>query len=351
MIAALAMGAFTSCEDAPAVAPMQENPQGPVISTSEFSIAPEATLSSAIDLDKYVSASELALFSVASSELPEGMAVKGVMQVSDTQDFADVYTFNLTEKDGVYYADPSDLQDAHVELFGDDNLSENTMYYRVYGELYNVETPGNAVRFGSFDNYLASGSFKESPMVSIMPTDYLYTPGGFNGWSQTASQYLYPKMKDGAVEYYYGSVNVDPEFKICKTPNWDVNWGAGDNNTLVPGGANFSATDGNGLYWVTADINNLTYTLTKINTVSVIGGGNWDNDRNLTPNEDQTVWTGEVNIDGDWKIRMNSDWGMNYGGAMKSPTLDGSNFPGPATAGTVTVTIDFHGHHPKVTMK
>lgn len=350
MIAALALSGLTSCEDAPAVAPIQENPQGPVISVNEFSITPEATLSSTIKLDDYVDASELALFSVSKSDLPEGMAVAAVMQLSDANDFESTFNVGLTEKEGVYYVNPGDLQDAHVELLGDDKTDESKMHYRVYGNIYSVENPANAFRFGADDYYLMEGTITETPMVSIMPTDYLYTPGGANNWTMLASQYLYPKYNKDVIEYYYGSVLVNAEFKIAKDLGWAENWGAGENNTLVPGGSNIAAPNGNGLYWVTANLNALTYTLTKVNTVSVIGGGDWNTDRNLTPNEDQTIWTGEVNIDGEWKIRINGDWGMNYGGKLKSPTLDGSNFPGPATAGKVTVTINFKGHHPVVTM-
>lgn len=353
MIPALAFIGLTSCEDAPAVAPIQENPQGPVISTSDFTIAPESVLSTTIDLDKYVDATEIALFNVSSSELPEGMGIEAVMQISDADNFQDTYDVNLTEKDGVYYVDPGMLQDAHVELMGDDNLSESTLHYRVYGYIYSEDNKAQKYRFGTDDYYMTTGTIKETPMVSIMPTDYLYTPGGFNGWSQTASQYMYPKVDGDTKEvlYYYGAINVEPEFKICQTPNWDVNWGAGADNKLVPGGDNFKATDGNGLYWITANIKDLTYTQTKINTISVIGGGDWDTDRNLTPNDDQTIWTGEINIDGEWKIRMNGTWDINYGGKLKSPSLDGDNFKGPETAGTVTVTINFKGHHPVITMK
>ena len=102
-----------------------------------------------------------------------------------------------------------------------------------------------------------------------------------------------------------------------------------------------------GLSWVTANFTALTYTLTAIEKVSIIGNfGGWNTDQYLTPNEDMTVWTGTVELDGEWKIRINENWDYNYGGRLASPVLDGSNFK--HDAGTYNVTMTFSGHHPKI---
>lgn len=66
------------------------------------------------------------------------------------------------------------------------------------------------------------------------------------------------------------------------------------------------------------------------------------------PNEDFTVWSVETNVDGEWKIRMNADWGINYGGALLNPTFDEPNF---STKGNALVTINFAGHHPVIKLK
>ncbi len=91
----------------------------------------------------------------------------------------------------------------------------------------------------------------------------------------------------------------------------------------------------------------MTYTITPIETLGVIGGGDWDNQRNLIPSDDQLLWEGDVQISGEWKIRMNGTWDMNYGGDMEAAVFNGGNFAG--LEGMYHITVDFSGNRPKVT--
>ncbi len=74
----------------------------------------------------------------------------------------------------------------------------------------------------------------------------------------------------------------------------------------------------------------------------------WNSDVELVPNADQTVWTGEADFTGEWKIRMNGNWDANYGGALLNPSFNGSNFN---TNGAASVTVNFAGHHPVIKVK
>lgn len=358
MLGALALG-ITSCEDAPAVPPMQENEQGPVLETSALKIDPTPFLSSGqtINLDNYINNSEEALFKVNTDELPEGIIFQPYVELASTPEFDDdIVTVPLEVKGDEVMGDLGAWHDAHTSLYGIAEQGEQTVYYRVAANLATApveETEETEAQpsvvishFGGPDYYLASGSLKEIPMVSIMPSDFLYTPGSWNSWNASASQFLFAKGENEE-KFYYGCVMVSGEgFKITNTTDWSGdNYGI-DNGKLSLSGGNIPPSDGAGLYWMKANLNTLDLTMQRVTAVGVIGGGNWDNDQALTPNEDYTVWTGDVTLDGEWKIRFNGSWDFNYGGALKNPEVDGPNFAG--TGGAATVTVTFSGHNPVI---
>ena len=349
MLGAMAFGALTSCEDAPAEAPMQKNEQGPVLEATAVAITPEAVLSQTLNLDDYVDDSELALFTISKDELPSDLTLLPYMELSTTEGFDDITTVTLKVEGDKIMGDLADIQEAHLGFFGITATGEESIYYRVAS---NVENEAKVVyHLGNPDYYLASGVIKETPMVSLMPTDFWYTPGTYNNWNAAASQFLVAKVHDNG-KYYYGTLMASGEgFKITNTTDWSgINYG-GENGELSTSGPNIALPDGDGLYCIKAftEDNPATYQMEKVTKIGVIGGGNWDADQELTPNDDFTVWTGEVTLDGEWKIRFNGNWDFNYGGALSNPTLEGDNFKG--TGGSATVTITFSGHTPMIKVK
>lgn len=172
----------------------------------------------------------------------------------------------------------------------------------------------------------------------IADFEYLYTPGNSNGWSQEDSQALYTSD----YEYYHGYAYLNGEFKFCSQLDWDgINYGAGaTEGTLSTSGGNLEAEEG--LYWAEADIVTLTYSLTPITSISLIGSFNdWGGDVELTPSADYLTWTGTITFaaDAEWKFRMNNDWAHNLGGnSFEDLTADGPNLS--STAGTYTITLD-----------
>lgn len=168
---------------------------------------------------------------------------------------------------------------------------------------------------------------------------YIYTPGPANGWGFENNMLL------GTTDYinYTGFVYVDGEFKMTGQAGWDpLNWGGDGEGNLVRGGDNIKV-DPSGLYYVTANLNDLKYTLTHITTIGLIGGfNNWGGDVALTPSDDLKTWTGEVtteSADIEWKFRMNNAWTVNLGGAADNLVVDGGNLKFEA-AGTYTVTLN-----------
>lgn len=345
---AFAGGILTSCEDAPAVAPIQENPQGPILTTSEVSVAKDAP--SAVNLDELGIDGTLNLFTITSDLLPENLVLIPKVQISDSQDFdGEITDLVVSYQGNVVSASAMDLHMADMDLFGDD-VNANDVYYRLTADIKNKET-GAVYGFGLPGESLASGNMSVTPMVSqmVVETNVVKTPGSFNGWSPDASQYLYCIKKDGVdTNSYVGSVLLSGEGFKFYTVNGD--WiGCDPDNLGITGGSNIAPTEGDGLYWATVDLDTNTYTLTKIHSMGMIGTmTNWGSDVELVPNADQTVWTGEADFTGEWKIRMNGDWAINYGGALLNPTFDGGNFN---TNGGAYVTVNFAGHHPVIKVK
>lgn len=169
--------------------------------------------------------------------------------------------------------------------------------------------------------------------------DYLYTPGPANGWGFEDNMLLYTNNYVN----YEGFVYIDSMFKFAANASWDLNWGTNDAagaGNLVAGGDNITV-EKNGLYWVTADMTKMTYALTEITNISLIGGFNgWGGDLELTPSDDFKTWTGTLSLteESEWKFRMNHDWAINLGGAPDKLEVNGGNLKN--AAGTYTVTLE-----------
>lgn len=176
-------------------------------------------------------------------------------------------------------------------------------------------------------------SFKELEMI--------YTPGDSNGWSFDTCQRL---MFDANKNMYVGFAHLKGSFKVTSKPNWDgINYGDGGEGKLsTDGGAGNLSVEEEGLYWLTVDTQELTYTVTKITSLGAIGDMNgWGGQEPLTMSEDYLTWTGDVTFaaGNGWKFRANDDWAINLGGDASNLTLDGANLPSPGD-GTFTVTLD-----------
>ena len=210
-----------------------------------------------------------------------------------------------------------------------DELSGNLVLGSQKGEL-NV-----AGKYRFYVNMLDKTYYIEKN--SAPDTDYLWTPGPASGWG-FENNMLLSNQDNGS---FTGYVYVDGEFKLCAQADWDpLNWGL-NGGVLTPGGDNIKV-DPSGLYYVTADFNDMTIGLVEITSVSLIGAfNNWGGDAALTPNENYTIWSGDVDFTeaGEWKFRMNNNWDINLGGSEANLTQGGDNLSVPE-AGVYTVTLD-----------
>lgn len=166
--------------------------------------------------------------------------------------------------------------------------------------------------------------------------DYVYIAGTADGWSGNGGKLA--SVKDA--NDYYGFINATGEFKIQKNQgSWATNWG-GTNGTLVAGGSNIAA---NGFVYVNANLNNMTYSVTPITSMGIIGdafNADWATEAPLTLNAETGAWeaTGVVLNAGSIKFRANGAWDINFGGALDNLTINGDNIT--VEAGTYNVALN-----------
>ena len=147
---------------------------------------------------------------------------------------------------------------------------------------------------------------------------------------------------------------LNGEFKFrSQKDNWDApDWGIGaSEGTLAVQSGNLSAAEG--FYMVEANLDKMTYNLTPITTIGVIGGfdgNNWGSDvAKLTYNTTTGAWEGYCDIPAgvEFKFRANDDWGTNWGGDMNNLSYDGGNLKLDTSANYfiqlyITYEGDFH---------
>ena len=184
----------------------------------------------------------------------------------------------------------------------------------------------------------------------ITPLDFgefFYEIGNESGWG--ISHALYDPASDGT---YSGFYYLDGEYKFKpNADNWDDDLeyvdGTITSGTLSPSGDSNCPDPGAGFYKIDLDAGALTFNLTKIESVSIIGGFNdWSGDVEMTYNSAEGCW--EVTTDavsGEFKFRANHDWGINWGGDVKGLTQDGANISINPGTYTFKLYLSYDGAH------
>ena len=203
-------------------------------------------------------------------------------------------------------------------------------FYRIQFDLMNQTWSGAGLSFG----------------------DYFYEIGNESGWG--TSHALAGPANDGKYKGYY---YLNGEFKFKpNADNWDDDLeyvsGTTTSGTLTDAGGPNCPDPGEGFYEIFLDAGALNYTLTKIESVSMIGGFNeWASDLEMTYNAEEGCW--EVTTDqvsGEYKFRANHDWAINWGGDVKGLTQDGANLSIDGGSHTFKLYLSYNGAH-KVTIK
>ena len=198
-------------------------------------------------------------------------------------------------------------------------------FYRIQFDLMNQSWSGAGLSFG----------------------DYFYEIGNESGWG--TSHALAGPANDGKYKGYY---YLNGEFKFKpNADNWDDDLeyvsGTTTSGTLTDAGGPNCPDPGEGFYEIFLDAGALNYTLTKIESVSMIGGFNeWASDLEMTYNAEEGCW--EVTTDqvsGEYKFRANHDWAINWGGDVKGLTQDGANLSIDGGSHTFKLYLSYNGAH------
>ena len=179
--------------------------------------------------------------------------------------------------------------------------------------------------------------------------EYIWEAGVNNNWG-TDAQPLYCDDGNGTYKGFFYAQDADwsggkGAFKFQKEfNNWDVNYGFGSGDdasgTLAEGGDNIMVTPG--FYYAEINLADLTYKLTPITTIGIVGpaqAGGWGDDTDMTYNPETRAW--EVTIDlaaDEYKFRANDGWDINWGGSEDNLTGGGANLK-IAEAGTYFIQL------------
>ena len=168
---------------------------------------------------------------------------------------------------------------------------------------------------------------------------FIYEIGNESSWGEN-----HPLYGNGLGQYE-AVIYLDGEFKFKPNKeNWDGDWekasGNAEAGTLkTDGGPNIDAVAA-GFYYVQVDLKEMTYKLTAIKTIGIIGnGGDWNTDIPMTYNEVLRCWEARTALaGGEFKFRANNDWAINWGGDFSNLTQGGANLS-VAAAGDYVVRL------------
>ena len=164
----------------------------------------------------------------------------------------------------------------------------------------------------------------------------IYAIGGDTGWSTCYQLH----GKNGKL-VGFGYLSQEFKFKP-NADSWDGDWECVGEGQIGQGSDNCPAPATAGYYMIEVDLNEMTYKLTLITTIGIIGpaqAGGWDADTDLTYNAESGAWeaSGVALSAGDMKFRANDAWDINWGGALDALTQGGDNIA--VAAGTYDVKL------------
>ena len=222
-----------------------------------------------------------------------------------------------------------------------DAIAKNNDWSKLYGTTSGNGNNGMSGSLARRSSLADDGSFKVDGTskyiriqinmaeltYTITPLDfdpYVYFIGATDGWAN-AEQKLALTDESGI---YTGFLYVaDPngwgvEFKFQKEAgNWDTQLNSNTFTSITggfeKGSDNIKAADGEGVYFVTLDMANLTLNAVKVDKMGIIGDFNgWGGDVDMTWNATDYCFeaTGAGVTANGWKFRVNADWAINLGG-------------------------------------
>lgn len=235
----------------------------------------------------------------------------------------------------------------------EDGISYNYTYFssRGYTIDSNLMDDSNAFKFtgntGTWDIVINS-SDKTITLSEVIIPDNLYMVGSHNGWNNADATQKFTYVGDG-IFIKVQAFDAGSEFKLLPTSgSWDGDWGLDPNNEgkiIQEGEVNIPVADA-GTYMVRIDFNALTYTVSPVDSWGLVGSA--------TPNgwggPDVPFYLNKSNvtefiayatlIEGEFKIRKDNDWAVNYGDDGADGTLESGGSNIVVEAGTYKIVFN-----------
>ncbi len=169
---------------------------------------------------------------------------------------------------------------------------------------------------------------QEYSITPINYSEYIYYSGDWNGWGK--SEMALVNQDKGLYTGYYYIKAVDNAttwgFKFIDADN---NWYGRNNGILATDGDNISP-GAEGYYKIDVDWANMTYELTQVTSMTMVGTHNgWnqaDEATHMTYNAESNTWEIDYTFaeDANVKFAMNDSWDISWGGANGDATNYGN---------------------------
>lgn len=184
-----------------------------------------------------------------------------------------------------------------------------------------------------------------TPYTDAVELPALWVPGAHQGWAPAEAPRVF-SLEDDGIYTGYVYFPAGNEFKFTSAPNWDnINYGEnGPGKLSTDGGAgNLTVTEA-GYYFLTANINELTWSA-AMHSWGVLGdatAGGWDTDQDLIYHDASKTLRATLSLTaGEIKFRLNDSWDVNLGddGADGVLEANGANIAIPE-AGNYEIILD-----------
>lgn len=274
----------------------------------------------------------------------------------------DALTISWPKPDYGYVASPtykiyidknSDFSTAAVLSIGGD-LSKTFKTEELNALLTNLKlVPGVASTISiKVEAVLGSAKSITSSVISVSATSYTayldlsttwgVVGSGFNNWGAFPDAPFFTTKTANVLVAYVTLVNG--EIKFRQDNKWDNNLGGdGTASGLKSGGDNIPVTAGD--YKITLNLSSNSYSIVKFSW-GIVGSAynNWGADGpdfKFTYDDATDQWRAIVKLKaGEFKIRKNNDWAVNYGDDGANGTLDAGGANIVSTAGKYIVTFN-----------
>ncbi len=185
-----------------------------------------------------------------------------------------------------------------------------------------------------------------TPYQAEIDYPILNVPGSYQDWDPGNPQtVIFSRKSDNNYEGYIFMGVDDALYKFAQG-SWDSNWGDNEADGILDPlgiGNDIPINDGAGMYFLNANLNDLTHSNMKTDW-GVLGDATptgWDADTDMEWDAEKFALT--INLDlnaGELKFRANDDWAINFGDNFGNGQLqlDGGNIA-VAEAGNYTIDL------------